>query len=224
MQNDLTFRYAGFWRRAAALIIDLTIMIIPAMIFGMAIPFVGGPILGLLFRPVFDASPIGASPGRALMGLKILSEQGARLTLKQAYIRYFAAFLTGATLGLGVLMSLFNEKRQTLHDMLAQTVVIQAQIPSVNFFTLWTEEVSKLFSFISNSQGQTEPSPQPQTQPQSQTQKTIHSSSSASNKTPGAQSARELEEQLVSLKKLVDQGLISAEDYEKKKSELLAKF
>lgn len=222
MQNDLTFRYAGFWRRAAALIIDLTIMIIPSMIFGMAIPFVGGPILGLLFRPVFDASPIGASPGRALMGIKILSEQGTRLTLKQAYIRYFSFYLTLATLSLGFLMSLFNERRQTLHDMIAQTVVIQAPIPSVNFFALWTEEVSKLFSFISNSQDQTETSTQPK--PQTPTQITMPSPSSATSETRGAQSARELEEQLVTLKKLVEQGLITTEDYEKKKLELLAKF
>ncbi|MCK6600000.1 MAG: RDD family protein, partial [Bdellovibrionaceae bacterium] len=59
------FIYAGFWRRLIAAMIDGAILAVPALIFNIAIPYVGGAILALFFRPIFDASPIGATPGRA---------------------------------------------------------------------------------------------------------------------------------------------------------------
>jgi uncharacterized RDD family membrane protein YckC len=189
--------YGGFWRRFLALVIDGLVMIIPSIVFGTVIPYVGAAIFGLFYRPVFDASSIGASPGRALMGLRLTTEAGGRISLKQAYIRYFMSVLSGLFMGLGFFISLFNSKRQTLHDMIAGTIVIEANCPPTNFFTFWFDEVSMIFGGKINS---------------------TRTTASAEPTDNG------VTHQLKSLKELLDQGLITSEDYEKKKAELLAKF
>ncbi|MBL7671346.1 MAG: RDD family protein [Bdellovibrionaceae bacterium] len=194
--------YGGFWRRFLALVIDLIVMILPSIVFGTVLPYVGAAIFGLFYRPVFDASAIGASPGRALMGLRVTTETGERLSLKQAYIRYFMSVLSGLFMGLGFLISLFTVKRQTLHDMLAGTVVIEAVCPPTNFFSYWFDEVSMIFG------GKIGPRTMP-FEPGSAGSGSVES---------------DVTQKLKSLKDLLDQKLITNEDYEKKKAELLSKI
>ena len=196
------FIYAGFWRRLIAALIDGSILAIPALVFNIAIPYVGGAILALFFRPIFDASPIGATPGRAFMGLKMVNLNGGKVSYKQAYIRYFGSILSAMLCGFGYLISLFTEKRQTLHDMIAGTLVIEKEIPeSTHFFKLWINEISKLFTRMDEDL-------------------IPNSSTSTSNPSP----LTDLEKQLSSLKSLMDQGLITPDDYERKKTDLLSKI
>ena len=37
-------------------------------------------------------------------------------------------------------MQLFTSKRQTLHDMLAEAVVVDREVPDVNYFTVWKDQ------------------------------------------------------------------------------------
>lgn len=207
--------YGGFWKRFLAMLIDGVILIIPSIVFNVAIPYVGGAILGLFYRPIFDASPLGASPGRALMGLKIISENGEKITLKQAYIRYFSSILSGLLMCFGFIMSLFNSKNQTLHDMIAGTVVIEAETPSVNFFKYWLDEVSQIFDRVDTPVAPSVNSP-------SQGQAASATETQEPSKAPAE--SKDITQQMMSLKYMLDQGLITAEDYENKKAELLAKL
>ena len=60
----------------------------------------------------------------ALLGLRLLRSDGGKVGPVTALKRLLAVTLSMATLGLGFLMVLVTERRRTLHDLLARTVVV----------------------------------------------------------------------------------------------------
>ncbi|TDN58870.1 RDD family protein [Paraburkholderia sp. BL10I2N1] len=67
----------------------------------------------------------GTSPGRRVVRLRIVDAgTGASMTVKQAILRTLGYLLTFGTFGAGFLWVLFNPRKQTLHDRVANTVVI----------------------------------------------------------------------------------------------------
>jgi uncharacterized RDD family membrane protein YckC len=67
---------------------------------------------------------LSGSFGQICLGLRIVSEDGSRITVKQIFKRIFAGVLTVATLMIGFLWSFVDKKRQSLHDKIAQTIII----------------------------------------------------------------------------------------------------
>ena len=59
------------------------------------------------------------------MGIKVTDMSGNRITIGRAVGRYFARFITVFTCGIGLLMPLFTEKKQTLHDMIAGCLALK---------------------------------------------------------------------------------------------------
>jgi len=202
--------YAGFWRRFAASLIDGVILWIPAFVLNSLIPFIGGFVVSLFYKPIFESSPMMATPGKSIMGLTVVSEKGERLSLQQAYIRFFCSFLSAIVLMIGYLMNLFTAKRQTLHDMIAETVVINQRSPEMNYFDVWLTGVKRLFNALSGNAA-TEPTTT------FEPQKT-YTTQSLSEKTGDV--AKAIEE----LHKLLQAGAISQEEYENKKKEYLDKI
>jgi len=67
----------------------------------------------------------GCSPGKCLLGLKVLNEKdNSHLNMAQAITRTVLALISTATV-IGVLYMWFDPKRRTLHDRLMRTVVIE---------------------------------------------------------------------------------------------------
>jgi uncharacterized RDD family membrane protein YckC len=84
----------------------------------------GFPILlGAYFVGFWRA--IGQTPGKWLMGIKIVAEGGGRLTVGQAIIRLFGYLLSALPFYLGFLWILGPERRGW-HDRLARTEVVYA--------------------------------------------------------------------------------------------------
>ena len=203
--------YAGFWRRFVAMFLDCLILLIPAAILGVLVPYAGGLVLGLIYKPVFEASPLKGTPGKAMMGMMVVSESGERLTIKQSYIRYFVSILSGFVLCIGYLMNLFTAKRQTLHDMIAECVVVKSQAPDLNYFQVWLEEVKVIFNRLSgDSQGVSNAA--------SSTYSNNNNSSSVSANTADISKA------IDDLHKLFQSGALSEAEYTSKKEELLKKI
>lgn len=153
--------YSGFWRRVGASLIDGLILIIPSMAVGVAIPFVGGFVVQLFYKPVFEASPIKATPGKALMGIVVVNAQGGRLTMKQSFIRYFSSILSGLLLCIGYLMAAFTARKQTLHDMIADTYVVHELASDVNYFNVWINEIKRIFGALESNTVDTVAKPLP---------------------------------------------------------------
>jgi len=141
---------AGFWKRVAAYFIDSVIVGIGGAIIGMitgAVMGVGlvslggnasGPgfvliqlvnsllsiVLGAAYYAGFHASSGRATPGKMAVGIKVVRPNGEGITLARGIGRYFAAALSGLLLCIGYLMAAFTERKQGLHDMLCDTLVV----------------------------------------------------------------------------------------------------
>lgn len=100
---------------------------------GEVISIVGGYLIIILigiFGSVayfagFHSSKLQATPGKRLLGLKVVDLDGNRISFWRALGRYFAMILSGI-MYIGYIMAAFTEKKQALHDMIAGTYVIKS--------------------------------------------------------------------------------------------------
>jgi uncharacterized RDD family membrane protein YckC len=141
--------YASFLKRVAASIIDgfivgiITVVVQTpiALITGVSLGLAGGDAglgsalmqlvtqligvaIGIAYFGYFYTSDQQASPGKQLVGIKVARPDGERISFARSVGRYFANWLNIFTLGLSYLLPLFTEKRQTLHDLICDTVVV----------------------------------------------------------------------------------------------------
>lgn len=142
-------QYSGFWRRFAAYFIDGLILIVPSLAVGRTSIFFGSGfsfIVGILYFPVFECSVMCGTPGKALMGMAVLTESGERLSPKKAFLRFLCRIISVLTLYIGYLMQPFTQKRQTLHDMITETVVIDRQSEDLNYFRVWLDQFKEIIN------------------------------------------------------------------------------
>jgi uncharacterized RDD family membrane protein YckC len=128
--------YAGFWRRLGAAIPDLIIAGIVAIIVNIALeqgkfpyPFLGtlfitGVFFLLLYLPLCASSRYQGSIGKILFGIIIVHGNGKRLSFSHALIRELGKYVSLITIGIGFLLIGFTKKKQGLHDLFADTMVI----------------------------------------------------------------------------------------------------
>ena len=65
-----------------------------------------------------------ATIGKQWMRLKVTNSEGSRISFIQATGRHFAKFLSTFILLGGFVMAAFTIKRQALHDIAADTIVV----------------------------------------------------------------------------------------------------
>jgi uncharacterized RDD family membrane protein YckC len=78
-----------------------------------------------LYYALCEASAGMATPGKRALGLIVTTAQGQQLSFARATGRYFGKFISGLLLGIGFLMAAFTQRKQALHDMMAETLVMQ---------------------------------------------------------------------------------------------------
>ncbi len=69
----------------------------------------------------------GQTLGKALMGLRVVSVDGDRVHIRQAFIRLAGYWLSALLFFLGYLISLVDDQRRCLHDRLAGTLVVYSR-------------------------------------------------------------------------------------------------
>ncbi len=141
--------YAGFWKRAAAYLIDGTVVGIAGAIVGVIIGGIigaafrigGGPesagliaiqavvqvvslVLTACYYAYFHSSSNQATLGKMAIGIKVVNNDGEPISFMRGFGRYFALLLSCLTLGIGLLMAAFTERKRTLHDMISGTLVV----------------------------------------------------------------------------------------------------
>jgi uncharacterized RDD family membrane protein YckC len=128
--------YAGFWIRFLASIIDGIMIFIPSSLFGILAVALGGGEMAIAFTKFLAIIIVGgiyiyiiykyqASPGKMMLGLKIVSDNLERITFGQVLLREIVGkFVSGLILNIGYIMIAFTAKKQGLHDMIAKTLVI----------------------------------------------------------------------------------------------------
>jgi len=119
--------YAGFWKRLAAYIIDGLIVGAASSILFVISWGVFTPVLfvvGWLYFALMESSEKQATLGKMALGIIVTDMEGKRISFGKATGRYFAKILSAIILYIGFLMVAFTDKKQGLHDMLANTLVV----------------------------------------------------------------------------------------------------
>jgi len=83
-----------------------------------------GFLLAVSYYAYFHASRSQATLGKMAVGIKVVRSNGDRITLPRGVGRYFAFLLNSLILGIGFLMAAFTERKQGLHDMICDTLVV----------------------------------------------------------------------------------------------------
>jgi uncharacterized RDD family membrane protein YckC len=153
-----SFPYAGFWRRAAARIIDLVLILAAFNVVFLADrlgsdagmwtgtgfeewePAGGGfsPVnvlraLFFLSFPVFYSvylhGTYGQTFGKMALKIRVVNEDGSPLDHRKAFLRWLGYFLCDLTFNIGYVWAAFDHRKQGLHDKVCKTLVIRADVP-----------------------------------------------------------------------------------------------
>lgn len=146
--------YAGFWRRFGARLIDQMVLFIPSMVLfffvgfdtffdladfdqadiwdlirnfiwlGIKLSFLNF-LMEWLYEAIMVSSTSQATLGKMAIGIIVTDEDGKRISFGRATARYFGKFLSGLILNIGYIMAGFTQKKQALHDMIAETLVVK---------------------------------------------------------------------------------------------------
>ncbi len=83
-------------------------------------------LIAWIYFAAMESSKKQATLGKLTFGIKVTGLSGERITFGKATLRFFARFISAFPLGAGFLMALFTNKKQALHDLLAETLVLES--------------------------------------------------------------------------------------------------
>lgn len=89
-------------------------------------------VLGWLYFAVCESSSWQATIGKLALGMRVTDLNGARISFGRALGRYGGKLISGFILCIGFLLVAFTQRKQGLHDMLANTLVLNGRASEVN--------------------------------------------------------------------------------------------
>ena len=130
------YKYASFWERLAAFIIDAAILVGPFFALYLLLKLANIYILLSLFNlsvlilfsiyNTFYIAKSGATIGKKLLRLKVVDLNYGNVSLKQTLIRETVGKLISfLLLGIGSIFILVDKNKQALYDKLARTYVVK---------------------------------------------------------------------------------------------------
>jgi len=141
-------RFAGFWRRLSACLVDSILLYFPASTLRVIL---GLPLLRMrddwsdprvleaqcfaiamawLYCSLFESSRTRGTLGQQLLGMQVTDVEGRRISFARATGRHWAQWLSVFICGVGYLLNLWTSRRQTLHDLVAGCVVVRTGEPA----------------------------------------------------------------------------------------------
>ena len=149
-QSEGTYQYAAPIKRFAAMFIDGIVVGAVSFPFGLVLGLIVaasmqgkdpegiqvvaqilGNIVGILiswlYFALMESSPKSATLGKMALGLMVLDTDGYPISFGQATGRYFGKILSALPCYAGFIAAFFNEKKQTWHDSMANTVVVDTR-------------------------------------------------------------------------------------------------
>lgn len=145
--------YGGFWRRAVAAVIDqiiLKILYFLLFLLGMAAGLTGFGLHAYALQPdilmktagglmllyysfcvlvnmayfTYFHGYTGRTPGKMVMGLRVIQASGEAMTPGLAFLRWVGYLVSFLCFGMGYLWVTFDLRKQGWHDKIAGTVVV----------------------------------------------------------------------------------------------------
>jgi len=150
-------KFAGFWIRAVAFMVDSFILrliiwlLVAVGIFGYVsglgehlsrdqflqffeLPWgylAGIDLIVTLGYFTFFLGRTGQTPGKMLFGLKVLRKDGSEINYTQAMLRTMGYYLNHLTLGIGFLWIAVDPRKQGFHDKIAGAVEIRLGLAEI---------------------------------------------------------------------------------------------
>ncbi|WP_413289143.1 RDD family protein [Bdellovibrio sp. HCB337] len=202
--NSTTVEYAGFWRRLGGTLIDGVIVGLISIVFSLLrLESVGlSLLLAVLYQPFFEASELQGTPGKALLDMRITDMNGNRITFKKSLIRYAVRIVSSLFVCIGYLFMLFTEKKQTLHDLAAETLVVRGDIKDVNYFQAWYNQVLEVLGMVDK----------------------VPQKRASTPEVGGTSTMQASPSDLAGLYELYQKGILTEAEYNQKREELLKKL
>jgi len=142
--NTGELNYAGFWTRFAAVFLDGLILgavnVCIGMIAGLSasqaigVKPKGALVLQLVLMAIQLAIGIsyevvligkyGATLGKMACKIKVVTEDGGRVSYARAFGRYFGKILSSMVCMIGFIIAAFDSQKRTLHDRICNTRVV----------------------------------------------------------------------------------------------------
>lgn len=145
--------YGGFWIRVGAYLIDYVILqiastVVMVVVMGSVGGFsagvapddtvLTGAVVGMylvvivgnwLYYAILESSSWQGTVGKKAVGLVVADGNGERISFLRATGRFFAKIISSLILFVGYMMVGWTERKQGLHDMMADTYVYKARSP-----------------------------------------------------------------------------------------------
>ncbi len=128
--------YSGFWRRFVAYFIDAILLSVIFWLLALVLGGIGGDggvlvayILGAIgwlgYYAAMESSSNQATVGKMALGIKVTDLEGNRISFGRALGRNLAKIISALIFYIGFIMAAFTAKKQALHDMIANTLVVK---------------------------------------------------------------------------------------------------
>lgn len=163
--------YAGFWKRFAAFIIDALIVYVFIEIFrtffeplimepiiertqqtatlhlsAMMGYIIVLPLLIVLYFVLFESSSKQATLGKQLLKIKVVDSQGEKISFLRSLGRTFGKILSAIPFLIGFIMAGPSQKKQALHDKIANTYVVNKDYKPGDPFPLLSKHLGCMVS------------------------------------------------------------------------------
>lgn len=148
--------YAGFWMRVSAFVLDLVLLTLTFSGIGLfyegilrhshagqngnaffstmgfqKLAIMGQWVTIWLYFSLLESSGWQATAGKRLVGIQVTDLQGNRISFGRATGRFWAKLVSAVPFYIGFLFAGMTSHKQAVHDMLANTLVIQRRSGSV---------------------------------------------------------------------------------------------
>lgn len=148
--TSINYRYSSAMRRLVALFIDR--MIIGFVVGWLAHPLWHFPfswtddfwtdsfnfsfsylsyrfikeLVFLTYYSLMESSGYQGTIGKIIMGIRVTDLNGQAIALPKAILRNVGKYISGAIMGIGFLMIIWDSRKQGLHDKIADTLVVRS--------------------------------------------------------------------------------------------------
>lgn len=148
-------RYGGFWRRCFAFIVDeiilyfvsLALFLVGLLAMGLkgekvsriisspdhlmqgmggaGLIYMAASVLAGMAYFIWFHGTLGRTPGKMLLGLRVIQASGDPMTPGVAFLRWVGYLISAIPFGLGFLWVALDRRKQGWHDKIAATLVIR---------------------------------------------------------------------------------------------------
>ncbi|MCX6784255.1 MAG: RDD family protein [candidate division WWE3 bacterium] len=148
--------YAGFYRRGAALAVDgliigcitLLLRVVLGKIIPTAIASNISYLISFLYYVILWVQTNGQTPGKKLVKIRIVREDGRPIDWVTAGLRQIFTLVSSYVFLLGYIWAYRDKKKQTWHDKIAKTIVVEDGGPATTSMYLLGYLVVPIISIV----------------------------------------------------------------------------